>query len=162
YQLNNGKFTLNYSYQTTAKNYNDAFPRRLKGDISMIDFFYNQNLGNKLNLLVGIDNRATNVTYYDATGITKPSINLFSAYTSILLHDLSIFNLEVGGRYNKHNKYGENYTYSITPSLLLNKQVKLFGTVSSAFRAPALDMLFGAWGANINLKPEKSEQLETG
>jgi vitamin B12 transporter len=162
YRLNTGKFTLNYSYQTTAKDYKDSYPRRLKGNVSLLDFFYNQQLGSKLNLLVGIDNRNTEVNYYDATGVSKPSVHLFSTYGSLFLHDLSVFNLEVGGRYNKHNRYGENYTYTITPSFVLTPQVKLFGTASSAFRAPALDMLFGAWGANLNLKPEKSEQLEAG
>lgn len=162
YQLDNGKFTLNYSYQNTAKNYNDAFPRKLNGGISLVDFFYNQNLGSKLNLLLGVDNRISDITYYDATGTTKPSVKLFSGYGSLFLHDLSIFNLEIGGRYNKHNKYGENTTYSVTPSIVLAKHIKLFGTASSAFRAPNLDMLFGAWGANLNLKPEKSNQLEAG
>ncbi len=66
--------------------------------------------------------------------------------------------------YNKHNNYGykENFTYNVTPSLLLSKQVKIFGSASSSFKAPALDMLFGAWGANANLKPETSAQLEAG
>lgn len=162
YQLDKGKFTLNYSYQSTSRDYKDAYPRQLEGRMNLLDFFYDQNLGHKVNLLLGVDNRATAVSYYEATGVSRPSTNLFSTYGSIFLHDLSIFNLEVGGRYNKHNKYGENYTYTITPSLVLTKQVKLFGTASSAFRAPTLDMLFGPWGANINLKPEKSNGYEAG
>lgn len=164
YLLNKGKITFNYSYQTTNKVYRDAYPRKLKGDMGLIDVFYNQHLGSKMNLLVGLDHRKTVITYYDVTGITKPDIGLFSTYASLFLHDISVFNLELGGRYNKHNNYGykENFTYNVTPSLLLSKQVKIFGSASSSFKAPALDMLFGAWGANANLKPETSAQLEAG
>lgn len=161
YQLNKGKITLNYSHENTSRQYISMYGGRYNGRMDWVDLFYNQNLGEKVNVLVGLDNRATAVTYYGAS-LNKPSTNLFSTYASVFLHDLSIFNLEVGGRYNKHNKYGENYTYAITPSLNIIKEVKLFGTVSSAFRAPTLDMLFGQYGANLNLKPEKATNYEAG
>jgi vitamin B12 transporter len=75
---------------------------------------------------------------------------------------LSVFNLEVGGRFNQHSKYGDNFTYSITPSANLTKEIKVFGTIATAFRAPTLDMLFGQYGANLDLKPEKSTSYEAG
>jgi vitamin B12 transporter len=164
YLLNRGKLTLNYSYQNTKKAFNDSYPRKVDGIMNLLDVFYNQHLSNKVNFLVGVDYRKTAVTYYEASGISKPNISLLSTYASLNLHDLSVFNLEMGGRYNKHNNYGydENFTYSVTPSVVLSKQVKLFATVSSSFKAPNLDMLFGAWGANPNLKPEQSQQLEAG
>lgn len=161
YQLNKGKITLNYSHENTSREYISMYGGRYEGRMDWLDLFYNQNLGEKVNVLVGLDNRATAVTYYGAT-LTKPSTNLFSTYASVFLHDLSVFNLEVGGRYNKHNKYGENYTYAVTPSINIIKEVKVFGTVSSAFRAPTLDMLFGQYGANLNLKPEKATNYEAG
>lgn len=161
YQLDKGKITLNYSYENTGRVYKSSFPGQYQGRMNLVDLFYNQNLGEKVNLLVGLDNRSTDVTYYGNV-LKRPNTNLFSTYGSLFLHDLSIFNLEVGGRYNKHNKYGENYTYAVTPSLNIIKEVKLFGTVSSAFRAPTLDMLFGQYGANLNLKPEKATNYEAG
>lgn len=161
YQLDKGKITLNYSYENTGRAYKSSFSGQYQGRMNLLDLFYNQNLGEKVNLLVGLDNRSTDVTYYGNV-LKRPNTNLFSTYGSLFLHDLSIFNLEVGGRYNKHNKYGENYTYAVTPSLNIIKEVKLFGTVSSAFRAPTLDMLFGQYGANLNLKPEKATNYEAG
>lgn len=161
YQLDKGKITLNYSHENTFREYFSNYPGKYEGAMNLIDVFYNQNVGSKVNLLLGVDNRATSVKQFKAV-LTEPSANLFSTYASVLLHDLSIFNLELGGRYNKHNKYGENFTYSVTPSLNIIKEVKLFGTVSSAFRAPTLEMLFGQYGANINLKPEKSTSYEAG
>jgi vitamin B12 transporter len=162
YQLDKGKITLNYSHENTNREYISMYGGKYEGKMDLLDVFYNQNLGNKVNLLVGLDNRATAVTYFSAGSIKEPSANLFSTYASLFLHDLSVFNLEVGGRYNKHNKYGENYTYAVTPSINLIKEVKLFGTISSAFRAPTLDMLFGMYGANLNLKPEKALNYEAG
>lgn len=162
YQLNKGKITLNYSHENTNRTYVSKYGGKYQGKMDLVDIFYDQNLGEKVNFLLGVDNRATSVVHFNSTTDKEPSANLFSTYTSLFLHDLGIFNLEVGGRYNKHNKYGENFTYAVTPSLNIIKEIKLFGTVSSAFRAPTLEMLFGQYGANLNLKPEKSISYETG
>jgi len=163
YEFGTGKVNLNYSYQTSANNTLGSyagFPYESTGSgrISLLDLFYNQKLGNKLDLLVGIDNRVMKLS----SGANKPETNIFAAYGSLFLHDLSVFNLEVGGRYNKHEQYGENYTYTITPSINVIKELKLFGTVSTAFKIPTLSMLFGQYGANLNLKPEQSQNYEAG
>jgi vitamin B12 transporter len=160
YEFKTGKINLNYSYETTntgsVSQYGESLSR---GQMQLIDLFYNQKLGSKLDLLLGIDNRATK---FKVNSDLKPSTNLFSTYASLFAHDLSIFNIEIGGRYNKHDQYGENYTYNITPSINVIKQVKLFGTVSSSFKAPTLENLFGAFGANLDLVPEKSKNYEAG
>ncbi|MDQ0639108.1 vitamin B12 transporter [Pedobacter sp. W3I1] len=163
YKFNTGKITLNYSHESNSNNVNSSYAgfesKFLNfGKLNVVDLFYNQKLGDKLDLLVGIDNRKMKLV----TDTKSPTTNIFAAYGSLFLHDLSIFNLEVGGRYNKHDQYGENYTYSITPSINIIKEVKLFGTVSTAFKIPTLNMLFGQYGANLDLKPEKSQNYEAG
>ncbi|WP_316799400.1 TonB-dependent receptor plug domain-containing protein [Pedobacter frigidisoli] len=158
YEFATGKVTLNYSYEGTRNDAHSQYPSITEGRVSLLDLFYNQKLGNKLDLLVGIDNREMKLS----SATNKPETNIFAAYGSLFLHDLSIFNLEVGGRYNKHEQYGENYTYSITPSINIIKEIKLFGTVSTAFKIPTLNMLFGQFGANLALKPEKSQNYEAG
>ncbi|RYE02924.1 MAG: TonB-dependent receptor [Sphingobacteriaceae bacterium] len=45
---------------------------------------------------------------------------------------------------------------------LLDDKLILFGTVSSAFKAPLLTELFGPYGANPDLKPQKSVNYEAG
>jgi vitamin B12 transporter len=158
YEFTGGKINLNYSYENTFNDSQNQYGTTLsQGKMNIFDLFYNQNLTSKLNLLVGADNRATSLQ-----GSYMATTNLFSTYTSLFLHDAGIFNLEVGGRYNKHKQYGENYTYSITPSINVLKGLKLFGTVSTNFKAPTLDMLFGLYGANLNLRPEKSKNYEAG
>ncbi len=158
YQLSRGKFTLNYTNQNTKRTYVSTYPGEYEGKMDLIDAFYNHNLSEKASLLIGAENRSTAVRY----STSAPSTNLLSTYASVFLHDLGVFNFEVGGRFNNHSKYGSNFTYSITPSANLTKGVKVFATVASAFRAPTLDMLFGQYGANLDLKPENSTSYEAG
>jgi vitamin B12 transporter len=158
FDANAGKINLNYSYENTFNDSQNQYGASLsQGKMNVVDLFYNQSLGSNLTLLVGVDNRVTSLQ-----GSYAARTNLFSTYSSLFLHDLGIFNLEVGGRYNKHEQYGENYTYSITPSINLIKEVKIFGTISTNFKAPTLDMLFGLYGANLTLTPERSKNYEAG
>lgn len=160
FEFETGKINLNYSYEDSQLDSKGDYGTSLSvGKINFIDLFYNQKIGSKLDVLVGLDNRATK---FRLNANSQPSTNLFSTYASLFLHDLSIFNLELGGRYNKHKQYGTNYTFNITPSILIIKELKLFGTYSTAFKAPTLENLFGAYGANLNLTPEKSKNYEAG
>lgn len=160
YELPKGRITFNYGYENALTDTKNQYGASIsEGKMQVIDLFINQQLGDHLKVLAGVDNRATRFKL--DTG-KMPSTNLFSAYGSFFLHDLSIFNLEIGGRYNDHKQYGDNYTYNVTPSLQLTKQVKVYGTISTAFKAPTLENLFGAYGANPDLNPEKSENYEAG
>jgi vitamin B12 transporter len=158
FEFATGKLNLNYSYETTWNDTRNQYGvSQSEGKMNLLDLYYSQQLGNNLTLLVGVDNRLTKLE-----GSYRANANLFSTYSSLFLHDVKGFNLEVGGRYNNHEAYGDNYTYSITPSYDLTKGVKLFGTVSTNFKAPTLDMLFGLYGANVDLKPETSQNYEAG
>ena len=158
YKFETGKINLNYSYETTWNDTKNQYGvSQSEGKMNLIDLYYSQQLGDHLTLLVGLDNRLTKLE-----GSYRAEANLFSTYASVFLHDLKGFNLEVGGRYNNHDEYGDNYTYSVTPSFDLAKFIKVFGTVSTNFKAPTLDMLFGLYGANLNLKPESSQNYEAG
>lgn len=157
YDFGKGKVNLNFSHEDSQLDDHGAYPNLYRGKMNLVDVFYNQKIGSNLDVLVGLENRATRLTEG-----TKPFTNLFSTYASVFMHDLSIFNLEIGGRYNKAKTYGENYTYNITPSINIVKEVKLFGTMSTAFKAPTLDYLFAPYSGNMNLTPEKSKNYEAG
>ncbi|MNK09514.1 Colicin I receptor precursor [compost metagenome] len=160
YNFGTGKLNFNYSYETSSVGAITSGTSSLgEGKLHLVDLFYNQKLGSNIDVLVGLDNRATSSKTNSGPSV---STNLFSTYASVFAHDLSIFNLEIGGRYNKHKQYGENYTYNITPSINVVKQVKLYGTISTAFRTPTLENLFGLYGANLDLKPENSKNYEAG
>lgn len=84
-----------------------------------------------------------------------------SVYASLFLKDLNGFNTELGGRWNNHNIYGNNFTYSFNPSYLLIKAFKVFANVSSGYRVPSLYQLYSEYG-NKDLKPEESSSFEAG
>lgn len=152
FHYNSGAATIQYGYDHIESAY-DGTP--YSGKFHHAEGFVNQNLGSLLNLLAGIS--------YQAYSLPKPdkTNTLLSPYASLVLH-YSGLNVEVGGRYNKHNRYGDNFTYSINPSYLLNDQIKFFVDLSTGFRAPSIGELFGPYGANPDLKPEKSQTKEGG
>ncbi len=158
YEFGTGKLNLNYSYETTWNDTKNQYGiSQSEGKMKLVDLYYSQQLGTSFTLLAGLDNRSTRLE-----GSYRASSNLFSSYVSLFMHDLGWFNLEAGGRYNHHQEYGDNYTYSITPSADLTKHLKVFGTISTNFKSPTLDMLFGLYGANLSLKPERSKNYEAG
>jgi Outer membrane cobalamin receptor protein len=92
----------------------------------------------------------------------NPSVNIFSPYASLFVKPIQDFTVEVGARYNHHSRYGENFTYSFNPSYFIKKRWKIFFNLSSGFKAPSLYQLYGQYGSNENLKPEKSNSAEGG
>ncbi len=164
YQLDaKNRFNLNYGYTGNTAYYESAYPSSNIGRLHLVDLYYNHDFTGQIKLLLGVDNRYTQIKQPGATNVT-PNANLFSSYGSLSVNKIADFiNLEVGGRYNEHNKYGHNFTYDVTPSInLLDNKLILFGTVSSAFKAPLLTELFGPYGANPDLKPQKSLNYEAG
>ncbi len=87
---------------------------------------------------------------------------MISPYLSFLFHTNGGLNVELGGRFNHHNQYGNNFTYSFNPSYLIHNSIKVFANITSGFRAPSINELFGPYGANPNLQPEKSNTQEAG
>jgi vitamin B12 transporter len=71
------------------------------------------------------------------------------------------FSGEAGFRLNLHSEYGNNFTYTLNPALLLDK-VKLFVNFYSAFKAPTLYQLFDPSAGNSRLQPEQGMIEEAG
>jgi len=149
---NKGTVTVNYGYDYTQRSYN-GFP--FSGKFHHAESYLNHTLNSHLQLLTGISYQSYHLPKPDTTN------SVFSPYASLVFRNAG-FNMELGGRYNKHNQYGDNFTYSLNPSYLFNDRIKLFANVSSGFRAPSISELFGPFGANPNLKPEKSRTIEGG
>jgi vitamin B12 transporter len=84
-----------------------------------------------------------------------------SPYASVILKANRLFNIELGGRMNHHSNYGNNFSYTINPSVLLNN-VKVFVNLYSAFKAPTLFQLFDPIFGNQHLDPEESFNVEAG
>jgi len=71
-------------------------------------------------------------------------------------------NLEIGGRTNKHSRYGTNFTYTFNPSFSITKNWRVFGSIASGFKAPSIFQVFDVFSGNTDLKPEKSTNYEFG
>ena len=125
-----------------------------------------------LTVLAGFDYRWANMNqqYFSLSGFGPYSSNFkdtslhqTSLYGSLFFNALNKkLNVEIGGRTNKHSRYGTNSTYTFNPSFNISKNWRVFGSIASGFKAPSIFQLFDAFSGNTDLKPEKSTNYEIG
>ncbi|RYY22272.1 MAG: TonB-dependent receptor [Sphingobacteriaceae bacterium] len=164
YQLDNkSRFNLNYGYTGSTAKYQSSFPFSTIGRLHLADLYFNHDFTDQIKFLLGVDNRYTQIKQVGSADVT-PEAYLLGVYSSLAVNKIAGFmNIEGGGRFNYHNQYGRNFTFDVTPSInIIDNKLIIFGTVSSAFKAPLLTELFGPFGANPNLKPQKSLNYEAG
>jgi vitamin B12 transporter len=124
-------------------------------------------------LTAGLDYRAASTDYSSASSnIFNPTIvreatsgdsvrqNQVGVYAA-LNFSRGAFNVEGGGRYNRHSVYGGNGAFNFNPSYLINNRVKVFANISSGYKTPSLYQLFSVYG-NKALKPESAVSYEAG
>ncbi|MEP6926823.1 MAG: TonB-dependent receptor, partial [Ginsengibacter sp.] len=174
YRLNNGFIRLQYNYNRFNRNFTDdslsvgGFSLYQKGKYNgtsnFAELYTSVNLSKHIKMLAGADYRQnkTDQKYiylpdygFPALPISADSAhtNQFSGYASLYLESNEGFNLDLGGRWNHHSIYGNNYTYSFNPFYLINNHYKIYANVSSGYRVPSLYQLYSEYG-NKNLKPE--------
>jgi vitamin B12 transporter len=182
FDLKKGKLFYAFSATQAARNYlNDSIHKtgfsyyskeKYEGTSYFTELYLQHKLYHSLDLVAGVDHRwqNSNQDYLSVssfgpykTSIGKDSVKhrLSGAFASLLWKQKQ-FNLELGGRYNKHNLYGNNTTFTFNPSYNFNAVLKAFVNVSSAFKAPSLYQLFGPGVANRTLMAEKSLTSEVG
>jgi len=142
------------------------------GKITYTEAVLNQNISSKIDLTAGVNYRYTqSEQLYESLSEFGPyrsylpagdaNNDIFSGFASFFLKDIAGFNFELGGRYNHHSEYGNNYTYTINPSYLIAERFKLFASVASAYKVPSIYQLYSQFG-NLELKPESSVSYEAG
>ena len=174
-----GILTLNGSYQYSdvkRKYFNDSLYRtstifednKYNGKTQFAELYASLKLNNMLTLLTGADYRYSsyNQYYFSISGYgpyTAPPFDsslhqkaVYASVNSSLLQGK--LNIELGGRVNKHSRYGTNATYTFNPSYAITKNVRVFGSIASGFKAPTLYQL----SVNEALEPEKSVNFEGG
>jgi len=184
-EINIGKIKLNllYNYNKNERTYIDDSIRSRNGyDIyskgiyngseHFAEAFFVVPVSSNIKLTAGADYRRSNsdqlyssIGYYGPyeSNLGKDSLkqNQLSGYVAFLLNTKKGFNVELGGRYNRHSVYGSNMVYNANPSILINNKIKVFGNISSAYKTPTLYQLFSEYG-NKNLKPESAMTIEGG
>jgi vitamin B12 transporter len=180
YDLGNGSVQFNYRFNNVNRLYlNDSShraPDYLRVDYNGKTHFaelYGNYRWKNAELLAGADFRRHQMSsdllsvsmfgpYTAALGDSVAKMTQASPYASVILKANKIFNIELGGRLNHHSRYGDNFSYTVNPSVLLNNNVKLFVNLYSAFKAPTLFQLFDPSFGNVNLEPEESFNVEVG
>jgi len=151
----------NYNDAAGASNFNTAVYQKNTGQITNAEAVFNYNINNYLDITSGANVKYSKTNQFSTYDTLKDKHNnIASAYTSLFVK-AGVFHLELGGRYNKDSKYGSNFTYTVNPSLYIADQLKIFGAIASAFKAPSLYQLFSQYG-NTDLKPETTRSYEAG
>ncbi len=187
YTLGKAVLHFNYNYNKVNRVYLDdsasrgSFSYYSKGDYTgkshFAELYSNIAVTKHIDVLVGADyrNQLSDQSYtsvsiygpYSSTPLSDDSVkvNQFGAYTSIVVKDIAGFNVELGGRYNNFNKYGDVFTFSFNPSYVIKNSIKIFANISSGFKAPSLYQVYSEYhfpDSLGELNPEKSLSFEGG
>jgi len=182
YKLNKGFIRLQYNYNRFNRSfiddslYTNIFENYSKGKYygtsNYGELYTNLNLSKNIEFLAGIDynENSTTQSYLVIPDYGFPSLpisadsaktNQVSAYASFILKTNNGLHTEIGGRWNHHNIYGSNFTYSFNPFYLIYSRYKIYANISSGYHVPSLYQLYSQYG-NRNLKPEVSTNYEAG
>lgn len=180
YVHSGGRLHFNYHFNYLEREYKDdsgyqaspftSFSRqRYIGRTHYAELYDNWGRG-PWQWLAGADLRFSNTSqYYYSLGSFGPydpgpwqgNMTQVAPYFSAI-YKYRALTTEAGGRFNVHSRYGNNFTFSFNPSLLLPHGLKIFGNLYSAFKAPTLYQLFDPSAGNKDLTPEKSTIAEAG
>lgn len=170
-------FQFQYQYTTQDRTYfNDSSDKQYlvfennqyAGKTHFVDVYLSTPIKQNIQWIIGSDFRygSYNQTY-ESISQWGPYNDAFkdtfqyqnALYTSVLINDnAKKWLLELGARYNNHNRFGSNQTFTINPSYALTDQIRLIASISNGFKAPSLYQL----GYNDELKAETSFNTELG
>ncbi len=185
YNIGKSMLHFNYNYNKINRVYLDDSAGRggfsyysageYTGKSHFAELYSNIALSKNIEVLVGTDyrNQLSGQSYtsvsmfgpYSSPTLSDDSVkvNQFGAYASIVIKDIKGFNVELGGRYNNFNKYGNVFTFSFNPSYVIKNSIKIFGNISSGFKAPSLYQVYSEYRIPAGeLNPEKSLSFEGG
>ena len=177
YKKEKSVFQFQYQYTTQDRSYlNDSADRTYltyennvyAGKTHFADAFLSKSIGKNVQWIIGSDFRygSYNQTY-ESISAWGPYNESFkdtfqyqnSLYGSLLVNDASKkWLLELGTRYNHHSRYGDNQTFTMSPSYVIKPGMRIISSISSGFKAPSLYQI----SYNTNLKAETSMNAEIG
>jgi vitamin B12 transporter len=144
------------NYQYTGKSFN-------------LDLVNKYEFSSKFQLITGInyqEHSNNSITPFATIDKEVANFNTFDPYASFVYVGDNGLSINVGGRLNMHNVYGNQFVYdgNLALSLFKNEDatVKIFTSFSTAFIAPSLYQLYDGFSGNIDLNPETNETFEIG
>ncbi|WP_299665365.1 TonB-dependent siderophore receptor [uncultured Polaribacter sp.] len=177
YTYNNGQFYVLASANVVKRNLDqyNSFANTLD-NYEFVGRSVNVDLVNKyefsatnIQLITGLNYQIHSNNTVTPFGMIEKGIanfNTVDPYASIVYISDYGLSVNVGGRLNMHNVYGNQFVYdgNLAYSVLKNESasVKLFTSYSTAFIAPSLYQLYDGFAGNVDLKPETNETFEAG
>ncbi|MBO6525116.1 MAG: TonB-dependent receptor [Balneolaceae bacterium] len=145
-----------YSYSNTNRKNVAAFGGEFEGKLHNYDIYGVYTALESLQFLAGFNYQNMEI------GSNERTSDLYSPYFTARIRNPSGINGETGIRLNTHSEYGSNITVSGSASYQFSKVFKVLSSVGTGFKAPTLDELYGPFGANPDLDPEKSIYFNVG
>ncbi len=102
YNYTTGSLHFNYGYDFTKRDYESQYAFQSSGKFNNAEAFVNQNINKNVQMIAGLSYQS--YTIKD----TNKANSIISPYVSFLFHTNDGLNVEVGGRFNHHNQYGDN------------------------------------------------------
>ena len=177
YKNGTTQFQFLYQYSTQDRSYlNDSVDKQYitfennqySGRSHFGDAYFSSTVAKNIQWIIGSDFRygAYQQDYFSISAYGpyaekfKDTFQYQNAlYSSLLINSNDRkWLFELGGRYNKHSRYGGNQTYTISPSYKLDDVNRIIASVSSGYKAPSLYQL----SYNSTLAPEQSFNTELG
>ena len=153
-----GEVALNAGLQNTDRDYRDNFPTNYSAKNSSIEVVNRLKLSDRLYSIQGF-------LLQEGSYEGAPAVSQKDVFANIVYVTEAGFNLNTGARLSNHQTYGNHFTYSLNPSYTLpldQAQVKLLGSISTAFIAPSLFQLYDTYSGNADLAPEETQSIELG
>jgi vitamin B12 transporter len=177
YTYNKGELYMLASANIVRRNLNqfNSFSNTLDG-YEFVGRSVNLDLVNKyefsavnIQLITGLNyqNHSNNsITPFATIEKDVANFNTIDPYASVVYISDYGLSVNIGGRLNMHNVYGNQFVYdgNLAYSLLNSKEtsVKLLTSYSTAFIAPSLYQLYDGYSGNIDLNPETNQTFEAG
>jgi vitamin B12 transporter len=177
YTYNKGELYMLASANIVRRNLNqfNSFSNTLDG-YEFVGRSVNLDLVNKyefsavnIQLITGLNyqNHSNNsITPFATIEKDVANFNTIDPYASMVYISDYGLSVNIGGRLNMHNVYGNQFVYdgNLAYSLLNSKEtsVKLLTSYSTAFIAPSLYQLYDGYSGNIDLNPETNQTFEAG
>lgn len=151
-----------YGYTRTTRLFVSQFgENQFEGRFHDADIYADYRIGDHTVLLTGFNIQDYAIPTGES-GETEREARIASPYATFYLKDLKGLNAELGYRLNSHSEYGTNSTFSAAPSYFLTDKIKLNASIATGFKVPTPDELFGPFGANADLEPQRSLYMTIG
>jgi len=142
---------------------------QFKGRSLHLDLVHKYDFSSNFQLITGLnyqEHSNHSVTPFAVIDKEIANFNTIDPYASFVYISDQGLSVNLGGRYNIHNVYGNQFVYdgNTAYNFQMNddNSIKFLASYSTAFIAPSLYQLYDGFSGNIDLNPESNETIEAG